>query len=293
MRPDRTPPTSRDGLEDRIDEYRDRTDGRLGVFLGRPEPDGFDVVHAVRPDERFASASVIKVPLLWTLYDRYDGRLDELTTPHGLAEPNRVGGSGVFHLLGELDPSLEDLARAMIAISDNAATNELIDHLGRETITERMHELGLRETRLGRKMMVTDDGATALPPDATENVTSPQDVATLFADIHREATLSAAAYDRLRVPLRNQKDVSMFARYLPPDARLEHKTGWLTTAALDAGICYTDEDPLVYAVFLDGVGHAGDGTDIVAEVGDAVHAWLRSLGESGRRADRSWRARRS
>lgn len=276
MRPDDVSFTTQDALCDRIDEYRDRIDGRLGVFLADLGRDGFDAVHAVRPDERFTSASVIKAPVLWSLYDRYDGRLDDLTESHGLSEANRVGGSGILHLLGDLDPSLEDLARAMIAISDNSATNELIDHLGCETVTERMHELGLTETRLGRKMMVTDKGESDYPPDALENLISPRNVAMLFADIHREATLSRTAYERLRVPLRHQKDTSMFARYLPPDVRIEHKTGWLSTAALDAGVCHAGNDPLVYAVFLDDMDHDGNGTDVIAEIGDAVHTWLRS-----------------
>ncbi|WP_079890875.1 serine hydrolase [Halococcus agarilyticus] len=276
MRPDRTLPASRDAFDELIDEYRDRIEGRLGIFLGRPKPNGFDIVYTVRPDERFTSASMIKVPVLWTLYDCYDGCLDDLTTPNGIAEANRVDGSGVFHLLADLNPSLEDLARAMIAISDNTATNELIDHLGCETVTERMHELGLTETRLGRKMMVTDEGEGDLPPDALENLISPRDVAMLFADIHRGETLSRRAYERLRVPLRHQKDTSMFARYRPLDHRMEHKTGWLSTAALDAGVCHAGNDPLVYAVFLDGMDHGGDGTDVIAEIGDAVHTWLRS-----------------
>lgn len=281
MRP-ATPPKTRVEFRDRVDAFGDRLDARFGAFFGFPTTsETFDVVHAVRPNERFTSASLIKLFVQYVLYDRYDGRLDVLTKPHGLAAENRVAGTGLFHLLDDPDPTLEDLAMAMIAISDNAATNELIDHLGREKINTILNELGYDDTHLGRKMMVTGGGTKDLPPDISENVTSPRDVASLVADTVHEPTLSPAAYDRLRVPLRHQHDTSMVARYLPLDVDIEHKTGELTDAVLDAGTLRIEDcDPLVFAVFLDELDSPGEGTDVLASVGALVHDWLETHGEN-------------
>ncbi|MFB6149107.1 MAG: serine hydrolase [Halobacteriales archaeon] len=285
MRP--TTPTidSRAELADYIDAYPDRLDGRLGVFLGIPKSGtatGFDVVYTHRAEERFESASIIKLPVLYTLYHRYDGHLGELTEPHGLATINRVAGSGLFHLLGTTTPSLEDLAYAMIAISDNAATNELIDVLGRETINTVATSLGMDHTRLGRKLMATlGDNQLAvpvdLPDDEPANVIAPIDCARFYRDLIAERTLSTAAYERLKLPLREQKYGDTFPRYLPYDMTILHKTGWVPSAALDTGYIAADDaagDPLVFAVFTDDLDHGADGSDVIAEIGDAVAAWL-------------------
>ncbi|WP_281193473.1 serine hydrolase [Halorubrum sp. F4] len=267
MRPDRPPVETDADLAGAIDSIADRFDGRLGVFLGVPrESDAFDVLHRRNADEEFVAASVIKLPILYALYEEYDGRLERLAETRPIAPENRVGGSGVFHLLDDPTPSLEDLARAMIAISDNAATNELIDALGAERIESAATRLGMTNTRLRRKMMATlgdneFEPLGELPESGPANVTTPTDCARFFADLVHEATLSAPAYERLRVPLDEQKDASLFARYLPYSTPIAHKTGGLPTAALDAGVLRpadADPSPLVFSAFATRAENGGD-----------------------------------
>ncbi|WP_066416841.1 serine hydrolase [Halorubrum aethiopicum] len=279
MRPDRPPVETDADLAEAIDVIADRFDGRLGVLLGLSRgPDALDVLHRRNADEAFVAASTIKLPVLYALYEEYDGRLDALAEPRPIAAENRVGGSGIFHLLDDPTPSLEDLARATIAISDNAATNQLIDELGAERIEAAASRLGMADTRLRRKMMATLEGHDFEPlgeqPDGEPaNVTTPADCARFFADIVHESTLSPAAYDRLRVPLDEQKDASLFARYLPYGTPIAHKTGGLPTAALDAGVVRADDGgtpPLVFTAFATQAENGGDAGDAVAAVGDAA-----------------------
>ncbi|OYR56740.1 serine hydrolase [Halorubrum halodurans] len=279
MRPDRPPVETDADLAEAIDAIADRFDGRLGVFLGLSrEVEEFDVLHRRNADGTFVAASTIKLPILYALYEAYDGRLDALAEPRPIAAENRVGGSGIFHLLDDPTPSLEDLARATIAISDNAATNQLIDELGAERIEAAAARLGMADTRLRRKMMATLEGHDFEPlgeqPDGEPaNLTTPADCARFFADVVHEATLSPAAYDRLRVPLDEQKDASLFARYLPYGTPIAHKTGGLPTAALDTGVVSADDGgtpPLVFAAFATQAENGGDAGDAVAAVGDAA-----------------------
>jgi len=283
MRPDRPPVETEADLREQIDAVAERFDGRLGVFLGLPRgPDDFDVAYRNDADETFTSASVIKLPILYALYEKYDGRLDALDGPRAIAPENRVGGSGLFHLLDGPTPSLEDLARAMIAISDNAATNELIDELGMDRVESAAARIGMGDTRLRRKMMATlgdnDLDVTGEWPDGEPaNATTPDDCARFFADVAHEATLSPAAYDRLRVPLDEQKHKSLFARYLPFETPIAHKTGSLPTAALDTGLVSrpeTERPPLVFAAFATDAANGGDAADAVAEIGDAAYEWV-------------------
>ncbi|UPW02110.1 class A beta-lactamase-related serine hydrolase [Halorussus gelatinilyticus] len=241
MRPDTPAIDRRDELVKYVESYADRLDGRLGVFLGFPRgPDEFDVVAERNAETAFAAASTIKLPILYALYDEYDGRLGDLEESREIAAENRVAGSGLYHLLDSTAPSVEDLARAMIAVSDNAATNELVDLLGMDRIEETAADLGMERTRLRRKMMSTvGDNDLELtgdwPAGEPANATAPADCARLFADLIYRTTLSDAAYDRLSVPLREQKHAMLFPRYLPMDVERAHKTGQLPSAALDTG----------------------------------------------------------
>ena len=100
------------------------------------------------------AASTIKVPLLCLLFqDSEDGRLD-LSTKVTVRPENRVGGSGILQSLNpRLEMTLFDLAELMIVMSDNIATNELIDTVGMERISAYCKENGLPNTWLWSKMM--------------------------------------------------------------------------------------------------------------------------------------------
>ncbi|MFB6194650.1 MAG: serine hydrolase [Haloplanus sp.] len=305
MRPATPAIATRDRLREYVTAYADRIDGRLGVRVAvLNDADDRDIVVSHRPDRPYASASVIKLPVLYALYRAHAGDLDALREPHGLADENRVGGSGLLHLL-DVEPSLRDLARAMIAVSDNAATNELIDHLGREAINEAASDLGMGHTHLGRKLMTTLEGESEESGAESEsdadgdssdptNTTAPLDCVRFFAELCHGDRLSERAREEMLEALGHQKDISMFPRYLPYEDEgagdLAHKTGWLPTAALDTGVVLPDaggpgvvaadaDSPLCFAVFVDRVSHGGDGTDVIAEIGDAVFAWYRNRRE--------------
>ncbi len=183
----------------------------------------------------------------------------------------------------------------MISVSDNAATNQLIDRLGMAAINDVAARLGMDRTRLARKMMTTledtefEESDVHVPADEPTNATTPLDCARFFADLVCETTLSSAAYERMTVPLAEQKYTLMVPRYLPYEIDIAHKTGRLPTAALDTGFLSVPgrDRPLVFSVFIDGVGGAeserrratsdtgADAADAIAEIGDAVFSWLR------------------
>lgn len=270
----------RAALDAYVEDCATRSNGRLGVLVGYPTGPAyadFDVVVSRQADRPYASASIIKLIVLRALYGRYGPSLDALDERRTISEQNRVGGAGVLHLFDSPEPTLRDLARAMIVISDNAATNELIDHLGMRAINETAADLGMTDTRLGRKMMTTlepDDDTDGDAVDAPVNTTSPRDCATFFAALCHGRSQSEVARAEQRGMLRNQKDESMFSRYFPYECTVAHKTGWLPDAALDTGLVEADaERPLFFAAFCDRAENGGDATDIVAAVGAAVLEW--------------------
>src|SRR5262249_52881741 len=125
-----------------------------GLMRGYPGVAGVSVMNlatgeslSIRGDETFPTASLIKTAVLVTLMEEVNRggvRLDEHTT---MIARDRVGGSGVLqYMQSGLQPTLEDLAWLMITISDNTATNLLLDKLNVKTVWDKMDSLGLRHT---------------------------------------------------------------------------------------------------------------------------------------------------
>ena len=108
----------------------------------------------VNEDLLFPQGSAIKIPILIELYRRADR--GEVSLPIGCGRPRRPGGrqrsASVFRRR-RIRNVLHDLAVAMIVLSDNSATNILIERLGMDWVSQTMAELGAKQTRLRRKMI--------------------------------------------------------------------------------------------------------------------------------------------
>lgn len=125
--------------------------GAFGIYIHDLDT---DEVFQVNPDRVFPSASVIKIPMLALLLkDVQEGRVD-WKAPRPINPVNRVGGTGVLCELEEsYVPTLETLAKLMIVLSDNIATNEIMDIIGIDRHNEFCREMGYTNTILMRKML--------------------------------------------------------------------------------------------------------------------------------------------
>lgn len=193
-----------------------------------------------RADEPFPAASVIKLALVMALYaDAADGRasLDER-----VAVGDRVDGSGVLRLLGGIEPlALGDLAMLSMAVSDNTATNLLIDRLGVERVAARLAEWGCSGgTRLARRMYDFEAQARGL-----ENVMTPADTARLLQMLLRGELVDRATSDAVLRTLDENQDDTLLKRYLPESVRVAHKSGWIERVRNDAGILWAERPVIV------------------------------------------------
>ena len=210
-------------LEGALAEVASRLDGTLGVCI-RYLPDGPD--YALNADEAFLPASVIKVPILVESFAQAEQGAIALEQRIPLRDVDRVGGSGVLQLLTPgLAPTVHDLAELMIAVSDNTATNMLIDLLGVDAINARMRGLGLERTTLAGKLALSYavDGAPTPPRDPARptnrsSVTTPREMCRLFELLWRGQVVSAEASRRMLAILGHQRFMEL-VRYLPYDDR--------------------------------------------------------------------------
>ena len=130
----------------------------------------------------FPQGSAIKIPILIELYRRADLGELRLTDRLPVRRDNQVGGSGLLQYFadGGSEMSVHDLAVAMIVLSDNSATNILIDRLGMDRVSRTMAELGAGQTKLQRKMIRPEESARG-----NENLSTPAEAADLMVRIAR------------------------------------------------------------------------------------------------------------
>jgi beta-lactamase class A len=205
---------------------------------------------SLRGAEKFPSASLIKVPVLVTLMDEVAGGRMQLNERSTMIARDRVGGSGILkHMESGIDLSLEDLAWLMLTLSDNTATNLLLDKLDIATVGAKMEALGLPESKMHSK---TFRRQTSIALDSSViyglGVATPDEMVELFTMLHEGRAVSPALDSlAMRMLLANQ-DYTMLVRWLPDGTRVAHKSGSVDRARNDCGILYTPAAPLALCV---------------------------------------------
>jgi beta-lactamase class A len=205
---------------------------------------------SIRGDETFPSASLIKVPVLVALLHEVEqGRLG-LHERATMVTRDRVGGSGVLRLMGtSIDPSIEDLAWLMITISDNTATNLLLDKLDVRTVWTRMEALGLPHSKIHSKTFRRE---TSIAPDSSVlyglGVATPDEMVRLFTLLHHGRAVSPAMDSLAMRMLAANQDGNMLTRWIPAATRVAHKSGSVDRARNDCGIMYTPAAPVALCV---------------------------------------------
>lgn len=137
--------------QQQIYERISRFAGTVGLYVENLDS---GEIFEINPGHVFCSASTIKIPILGLLLkDVEEGKVD-WNLPVTVPEENRVGGTGIYFKLDSYyTPTLKTLALLMIILSDNAATNQIIDTVGIDRINNFCQSLGYVNTTCGRKMM--------------------------------------------------------------------------------------------------------------------------------------------
>jgi beta-lactamase class A len=236
----------------------------------------------VNPDRVFPSASVIKLPLLSLLLeDGRDGRVD-LERPAPIEPRNRVGGTGILRELPEnLSLPLSSLAKLMIVLSDNVATNAIIDAVGMDRVNGHCRERGLTATSLQRKMMDFDAIGKG-----RNNYTSAGDIGKMLALVSRgewtspeisSAIVKFMAGQQLRSKLPALLPVEEAAEGRPSPGKVcvANKTGDLDRIQHDVGVfTLPDGRRYVIAMLTAGLSSDREGIAAIAEVSLAVYRAL-------------------
>ena len=180
----------------------------------------------------FESASLIKVLILAEVLRRVDSGEISLKQRTEVRREDVVDYSEMVRGATVRDGfTVERLAEGMITISDNTATNVLIDLVGMENINSLARDFHMTHTKLGRKMMDFRSRSAG-----NHNLTSAADMVTLLGAIWGGGLLSPRSRTSALGMLEGQRSVTNIPAALPPGSRVAHKTGELGDIEHDAGI---------------------------------------------------------
>jgi len=270
-----TPDPVRQRLTREIEEAARNFDGVMGVAI-RDLQTGEEVL--VNADTIFPTGSSIKIPILIELHRPAAIGSLKLTETLGLQERNRVAGSGVLvHFsAGDSQLSLRDLSVLMIALSDNSATNTLIDRLGMARINQTLTELGMGSMRLQRRMI---DPEAMVRGD--ENLASPREAARLLGMLASgkvvSPEVSAAVLKTLRIP-----KSSPIPRQIPSTVPIANKPGGVEGVACDWALVEVPGRPFTIAVMTTFNGESAGADDVIARIARLAYDYFARLARSTR-----------
>jgi beta-lactamase class A len=217
-------------------------------------------------DELFPTASVFKVPVIVELYRQVEAGKLRLDDKLVLKDSLKVPGSGILKELTEgLDTSIRDLSRLMMILSDNTATDMLVEKVGKENVNATMRRLGLNNTIVVadcRDLLFDLVGENSLPDEektldlylklanngankgswslGTErnDVTTPSEMNRLLTSIVEGRAAGRASCDAILETMgKCQTGEYRVPKYLPTEkVKMQRKTGSLPGIRNDVGV---------------------------------------------------------
>jgi beta-lactamase class A len=243
-------------LADKISAVTGTFSGTVSIFAKNLDT---GAVFALRPDDKVRTASTIKLPILCATFQAVkEGRL-KWTDMVTLNAADKVSGSGI---LGEFSDGMKfplvDLTHLMIVLSDNTATNLVLDQVTADYVNEQMDKLGFKGTRSMRK--VRGDGADLKSPSGFSKAgldpanqkyglgsSTPREMVTLLERIEKGEIVSPEASKEILKVMKRQRDTNGIARRTE-GLVVANKSGALDHLRSDVGIVYVKGNRIAMAI---------------------------------------------
>ena len=264
--------------EKQIYEVLGTLNGKVGLYIENCET---NEKFTINEDILFPCASVIKIPMVaMLLKDGNEGRID-LNQSHAIKASNRVGGTGILcNLDFRFNPTMRDLGKLMIMLSDNTATNEVIDILDENRFNQFCKEQGYHSTIWQRKML--DFEAIK---KGKNNYMSTRDIGEMLSRIAREEWLSKEICNNIFSYMCGQKYRNKLPAKLPVGECYEgkniipqgkvlvgNKTGDLDCIQHDVGIFeLPDNTRYVIAIFTSDLPNNFEGIECISSISKVVY----------------------
>ena len=265
---------------DNLKLFHQKTDARLREIAGRTRGVlGLSVIDLINHEQfdinehnLFPQASAIKIPILMEVYKQAGQGKFKITDLRRIEKEDKTPGSGILSEMnnGTVQMNLHDLCVLMIVLSDNTATNMLIDLVGIPSVNETLHSLGLKQTRLNRRMM---DTAASLRGD--ENLSTPAEAARIMELLWRGEFINRAVCDEILDILKKTKPTAISAG-LPAGTVVASKPGGLPGVKTEWAVVLLKDRPYVVAI-MENYGINQDASEAITEISKVLHEYFQRL----------------
>ncbi|MFB3897724.1 MAG: serine hydrolase [bacterium] len=224
-------------------------DGKVGIaYNNLTNGDAFSY-HA---EERFPTASVIKLPIMVEVFFQVKEKKIKLTDILTYQRKKRAPGSGMLqHLSDGLNLTILDATTLMIILSDNTATNLVIDLLGVRNINTRMESLGFKNIKLFKKVFI--DKPIVAPKLCKQfglGMATPCEMNLLLELIYRNKIIDRQSCQQMIAIMQNQFYTSQLARWISgKEVWVASKGGAVNGVRNDVGIIHTPKSDWVLSIF--------------------------------------------
>jgi beta-lactamase class A len=244
---------------------RDAVRARIGDFPGtvslyaRNLDTGASL--GMREAEPVRTASTIKVAIMMAVFDAVARGQAKWTDPLTLTAAEKVSGSGI--LAAEFSDGVQlpirDVLHLMMVLSDNTATNMILERFTADAVNAYLDRLGIKTTRSLRKILGTGppagvSAAGKLPENEKYGlgVSTPLDMATLLGKLNRGEIVSPDASREMLDVMKRCQDSTGIRRKLG-NVTIANKTGALDALRADVGIVYSKGGAIAMAITVDGI----------------------------------------
>ncbi len=224
---------------------------------------------AYNADSRFPSASLVKVPIMASVFSISVREKLDLNKEITLTRKDRRSGSGTLKWAREgTKLSLMEIVYMMITQSDNTAAQMLIDYFGMENLKKEFLKLGLLITSINESGM-----SLSSKPVREENYTTAREMGSLFERIYKGELINKAASRTMMEILKRTKGRSRLRGGVPREWEIGHKTGLLRKACHDVGIVFSPGGDYLVAVLTADVPSYKSGKEFISKVAKITSAY--------------------
>jgi len=206
------------------------------------------------------TASTIKLPIMLAVFDAVERGRMKWTDPVTVNPADKVSGSGIVatEISDGVQLPLRDVLNLMMVLSDNSATNLILDRITADAVNAYLDKLGLPGTRALRKILGAQDLKASAAGKLPENqkyglgVSTPRDMVTILEKLERGEIVSAAASREMISIMKRCRDDNGIRRRLA-GTPIANKTGSLDALRSDVGIVYSKDGRIAMAITVEGI----------------------------------------
>jgi beta-lactamase class A len=242
---------SQQTLDDQVKPIVTSFKGKVGLFAKNLDT---GEMYALNPDERVRTASTIKIAVMIEAFARVNEGKAKWTDEVILTKEKKVSGSGILYELSDgLRLTLRDAVNLMMILSDNTATNLVLDVLTTDAVNARMESLGFKQIKIMRKVGSGGDSVAGKDPENKKyglGMATPREMVLVMERLERGEIVSPAVSKEMIDLMKREQGRNAIGRSLW-NVPMASKYGALDRLRSAIGILYTQKGRIAMAISCD------------------------------------------